>query len=154
MILDAVEDIIGPNILCWSSNFFIKEANEKTFVSWHQDFTYWGRHPENVITAWIALSDASLSTGPMQVVPGSQKWDNESNIQTHDKLNLLSRGQKLNRDMSKEKVVSMPLNAGEISPIHKVIILRPPGPFAKILSSYRVFLPYVLASDGGCSSVG
>ena len=118
LILDAVEDIIGPNILCWSSNFFIKEANDKTFVSWHQDFTYWGLHPENVITAWIALSDASSNTGPMQVVPGSQEWDNESNVQTHDKLNLLSRGQKLNKNMSKEKIVSMPLNAGEISLHH------------------------------------
>ena len=40
-ILDSIEDVLGPNILCWSSNFFIKEANENTFVSWHQDSVYW-----------------------------------------------------------------------------------------------------------------
>src|SRR4051794_7338454 len=41
-ILDAVEDVIGPDILCWSSSFFIKEAHDPGFVSWHQDLTYWG----------------------------------------------------------------------------------------------------------------
>ena len=36
-ILDAVQDIVGPDILCWSSRFFIKDANDGGFVSWHQD---------------------------------------------------------------------------------------------------------------------
>ena len=44
-ILDAVEDIIGPDIICWTTNFFIKEANDPGFVSWHQDSTYWGLDP-------------------------------------------------------------------------------------------------------------
>ena len=41
-ILDAVEDLLGPDILCWNTNFFIKEADTPSFVSWHQDSTYWG----------------------------------------------------------------------------------------------------------------
>jgi non-haem Fe2+, alpha-ketoglutarate-dependent halogenase len=41
-ILDAVEGVLGPNLLCWNSSFFIKEANDHGFVSWHQDATYWG----------------------------------------------------------------------------------------------------------------
>ena len=36
-ILDAVEDILGPNLLVWSSSFFIKEARDPSYVSWHQD---------------------------------------------------------------------------------------------------------------------
>src|ERR1700712_1119447 len=40
-VLDAVEDVIGPNILCWGSSFFIKEPRNPGFVSWHQDSTYW-----------------------------------------------------------------------------------------------------------------
>ena len=44
-ILDAVEDVIGPNILCWNTNFFIKEAASPGFVSWHQDAAYWGLEP-------------------------------------------------------------------------------------------------------------
>ena len=58
-ILDTVESIIGPDILCWSSRFFIKAPGDGGFVSWHQDVTYWGIDVfENILTAWIALSPA------------------------------------------------------------------------------------------------
>ena len=50
-ILDAIEDVIGPDILCWTTNFFIKEAANPGFVSWHQDATYWGLDPDDVVTA-------------------------------------------------------------------------------------------------------
>jgi len=40
-ILDAIEDLHGPDLLCWTTNFFIKEAADPAFVSWHQDSTYW-----------------------------------------------------------------------------------------------------------------
>jgi non-heme Fe2+,alpha-ketoglutarate-dependent halogenase len=39
-VLDAVEGVIGPNILCWASSFFTKEAHDPSYVSWHQDLTY------------------------------------------------------------------------------------------------------------------
>jgi chlorinating enzyme len=55
-VLDAVESILGPNLLVWSSQWFPKFPAEKTYISWHQDATYWGLHPPNVTTAWIALS--------------------------------------------------------------------------------------------------
>ena len=58
-ILDAVEDVIGPNILCWGSSFFIKEPRNPGFVSWHQDSTYWGLDPADVVTAWVALTDST-----------------------------------------------------------------------------------------------
>jgi hypothetical protein len=41
-ILDAVESLIGPDILVFTSTFFIKEANSPTFAAWHQDATYFG----------------------------------------------------------------------------------------------------------------
>ena len=56
-ILDAVEDIMGPNLICWSTNLFAKEAHDPAFVSMHQDSTYWGLDPADVMTAWVALSD-------------------------------------------------------------------------------------------------
>ena len=62
-ILDAVEDVIGPDILCWSTTFFTKEARSPSFVSWHQDSTYFGLEPHEHVTAWIALSDASKEAG-------------------------------------------------------------------------------------------
>ena len=68
-VLDPVEQLIGPNILCWSSIFWIKEAGSETFVDWHQDNTYWGLSSRNVLTAWFAISDASEEAGCMSVIP-------------------------------------------------------------------------------------
>src|SRR5262249_54033500 len=62
-ILDAVEDIIGPDILCWSTTFFTKEARSSSFVSWHQDATYWGLSTSDVVTAWVAFADAPVESG-------------------------------------------------------------------------------------------
>ena len=117
-ILDSVEDILGPNILCWSSNFFIKEANKNSFVSWHQDSGYWGLEPDDVITAWVALSDATIKTGPMEVIPKSHKWKNLEHKETFNEKNLLTRGQELNIKTSEYNTIPMPLKPGEISLHH------------------------------------
>ena len=117
-ILDSVEDILGPNILCWSSSFFIKEANENSFVSWHQDAQYWGLEPDDVLTAWVAISDASLETGPMEVIPKSHKWQNLEHKETFNEKNLLTRGQELNIKTSEYTTIPMPLKPGEISLHH------------------------------------
>lgn len=67
-ILDAVESLIGPDILVYTSTFFIKEANSATFAAWHQDATYFGITPYEHVTAWVALSDATAEAGCMEVV--------------------------------------------------------------------------------------
>ena len=67
-ILDAVESVIGPDILVYTATFFIKEANSPTFAAWHQDATYFGLTPYEHVTAWVALSDASAEAGCMEVV--------------------------------------------------------------------------------------
>src|ERR1700677_2787167 len=74
-ILDAVEDIIGPDILCWGSSFFIKEQRNPGYVSWHQDSTYWGLEPPDIITAWVAFTDSTAANGAMRVIPGTHKLD-------------------------------------------------------------------------------
>ena len=72
-ILDAVEDLLGPNILCWNTSFFIKEAHDPGFVSWHQDATYWGLSSSDVATAWIAMSPANKISGCMKFIAGTHK---------------------------------------------------------------------------------
>ena len=74
-MLDAVEDVIGPDILCWGGSFFTKEARTEDFVSWHQDLTYWGLEPADIVTAWVALSPSTPESGCMRVVPGSHHQD-------------------------------------------------------------------------------
>ena len=65
-ILDAIEDVIGPNILVWTSTFFIKEPHSPTFAAWHQDGTYFGLEPKEQVCAWVALTDASREAGCME----------------------------------------------------------------------------------------
>ena len=94
-ILDAVEDVIGPDILCWGSSFFIKEPRNPGFVSWHQDSTYWGLEPADVVTAWVALTDSTAANGAMRVIPGTPPVDQVPHRDTFRADNLLSRGQEI-----------------------------------------------------------
>lgn len=117
-ILDAVESVLGPDILCWTTNFFIKEAYNPGFVSWHQDSTYWGLDPDDVLTAWVAFTDATPENGYMQFLPGSHMVDQLPHVDTFHKDNLLSRGQEIAVDVDKSKAVGVPLRAGEMSLHH------------------------------------
>ena len=116
-ILDVVEDIIGPDILCWGSSFFQKEAHDPGFVSWHQDSTYYGLEPPDTLTAWIAISEASLEAGCMQFIPGSQNKGIYDHAELKADDNLLSRGQTI-LGIEQEKAVPVPLKAGQFS-FHK-----------------------------------
>ncbi|MGE0415731.1 MAG: phytanoyl-CoA dioxygenase family protein [Acetobacteraceae bacterium] len=126
-ILDAVEDIIGPDILCWGTSFFIKEARTHNFVSWHQDSTYWGLEPPDVITAWIAFTDSNAANGAMRVVPGTHLIDQVPHRDTFSADNLLSRGQEVMVDVDESQAVMMPLQAGEMS-LHHVRLIHGSDP--------------------------
>jgi non-heme Fe2+,alpha-ketoglutarate-dependent halogenase len=128
-IIDAIEDLYGPNLLCWTSNFFIKEARNPAFVSWHQDSTYWGLSKPDVVTAWIALSSSNKANGAMEVIPGSHTMDQIPHRDTFDKNNLLTRGQEVAVDVDPSKAVRLDLEPGEIS-LHHVRIVHgsPPNP--------------------------
>lgn len=126
-ILDAVEDVIGPDILCWSTSFFIKEARSSSFVSWHQDATYWGLSTDDVITAWVAFADAPVESGAMKFWPGSHLRNQLEHRDTFDKDNLLSRGQEIAVDVPDGEGVDVALKAGEMS-LHHVLLAHASGP--------------------------
>jgi non-haem Fe2+, alpha-ketoglutarate-dependent halogenase len=121
-ILDAVEDVIGPDILAWSSGFFIKGAHDPSFVSWHQDSTYWGLSEPDVITAWIAFTPSTVQSGCMQMIPGTH-GDQVAHNDTFDERNLLSRGQEVMVEVDAAKAVDIVLEPGEIS-LHHVRIIH------------------------------
>jgi ectoine hydroxylase-related dioxygenase (phytanoyl-CoA dioxygenase family) len=121
-IVDAAEDVLGPNLLCWTTNFFIKEANSPGFVSWHQDAFYWGLSKDDVMTAWVALSPANLQSGCMKFVPGSQTQDHLQHVDTFHKDNLLSRGQEIAVKVDSEKAVDCILAPGEMSLHHVKLV--------------------------------
>jgi non-haem Fe2+, alpha-ketoglutarate-dependent halogenase len=116
-VLDAVEGAIGPNILVWGSDWFVKFARDPAFISWHQDGAYWGLNPPKVTTAWIALSPSTLENGCMQVMPGTQKMQLPQR-ETYALDNALSRGQEIALEVDESKAVALTLDAGEMSLHH------------------------------------
>jgi non-haem Fe2+, alpha-ketoglutarate-dependent halogenase len=130
-ILDAIEDLYGENILCWTTNFFIKEANDPGFVSWHQDSTYWGLSSPDVITAWIALSPSNQTNGAMAIIPGTHMLDQLPHRDSFAKNNLLTRGQEIVMAVNEAEAVTLELEPGEMS-LHHVRIIHgsPPNPSA------------------------
>ena len=126
-ILDGVEDLIGPDILCWNTFFWVKEAGSETFVSWHQDLRYWGLDTNDLVTVWLALSPATLESGCMRVLPGSHRHDLLPHKDEYEPDNLLTRGQEIAVQVDEAKTVAMPLQPGEIS-LHNVRLAHASGP--------------------------
>jgi non-heme Fe2+,alpha-ketoglutarate-dependent halogenase len=126
-IVDAIEDLYGPNLLCWSTNFFIKEANHPAFVSWHQDSTYWGLDRPDVVTAWIALTPSNETNGAMEYIPGSHTSDQVPHRDTFDKNNMLTRGQEVAVDVDTAQARRICLQPGEMS-LHHVRLIHGSAP--------------------------
>ena len=119
--------MIGPDILCWSTTFFTKEAHSPSFVSWHQDATYWGLSTNDVITAWVAFADAPVESGAMKFWPGSHLKNQLEHRDTFASDNLLTRGQEIAVDVPDGQGVDVPLKAGEMS-LHHVLLAHGSGP--------------------------
>lgn len=117
-ILDAVESLIGPDILLFGTSVFAKNARDVRFVSWHQDAAYYGLSPQEEITCWVGLTDAGLDNGCMRVMPGSHLAPDVDHDETYDPLNVLGRGQTI-RDVDESKAVHMPVAAGQFSMHHE-----------------------------------
>lgn len=117
-ILDAVEDLIGPDILVFASNTWIKAPRDGKFVSWHQDSAYFGLEPHDEVTAWVALSDSTPESGCMRVIPGSHAEAAHSHVETFHKDNLLARGQRID-GIDEDRAVDLSLRAGQYSLHHE-----------------------------------
>ncbi len=122
-IVDAIEDLYGPNLLCWTTNFFIKEAHNPAFVSWHQDSTYWGLDKPDVVTAWIALTPSNESNGAMGFIPGTHTQEQIPHRDTFAKNNLLTRGQEVAVEVNEKDAVTIELKPGEMS-LHHVRLVH------------------------------
>lgn len=121
-VLDVVEAVLGPNLLIWGSRWFSKMPGDKTYVSWHQDATYWGLQPPSVTTAWIALSDSTRENGCMRVIPGTQQGDLLPQRETYALENALSRGQEIAVEVDESRAIDIVLHPGEMSLHHIGIV--------------------------------
>lgn len=126
-ILDAVEDLYGPDLLCWSSTLFAKEAKTTSFVSWHQDSTYWGLSRPDVVTAWCALTPSNRTNGALEVISGTHHLDQLPHHDTFAKENMLTRGQEIAVDIGDATPTVIELEPGEIS-LHHVRLVHGSAP--------------------------
>ena len=126
-ILDAVEDLIGPDIFVWASLFFSKDIGDTSYVGWHQDSTYWGLSGPEVVNVWLAISSATVASGAMRIIPGSHLDGQIAHRETYNKQNFLTRGQEIEADIDKDKAVDIELEPGEFS-LHHVRAIHGSGP--------------------------
>ena len=122
-ILDAVESIIGKNILICGTTLFIKNPEEKGFVSFHQDAKYIGLEPHNWVTAWVAVTDSNEENGCMRMWSGTHKLDLKKHVEKFDynEGNLLTRGQTV-ENVSMKKTEAVILKAGQMSLHHPRVV--------------------------------
>lgn len=127
-ILDLVEGVLGPDLLLWSAEFFIKEPGTRHVVGMHQDLTYWGLgDTPDQVTAWLALSPSTQASGCMDFVAGSHKNPILPHVDTFSENNLLSRGQEVAVDVAPEDKTAIELQPGQMS-LHHGLTIHGSGP--------------------------
>lgn len=126
-VLDAVTQVLGPDVLVWNTHWFPKFPGDGSYVSWHQDATYWGLHPPDVTTAWIALTQSTRENGCLRVVPGTHRGDLLPQRETYAPSNMLSRGQEIAVEVDEQRAVDLALEPGEFS-LHHIGIVHGSGP--------------------------
>ena len=124
-VLDAVEDLLGPDVLVLSSIFFVKDPGHPHYVSWHQDGRPFARdgRPLRVLSTWIALAPSTEETGCLRVIPGSHTQGYLDHDLTYKPDNMLRRGETVRTPIDESRAVSLVLQPGEMS-VHHVDTLH------------------------------
>ncbi len=123
VILDQVEGLLGPNLLCWASDFFSKSPDDGMRVTWHQDSTYWGLSKPDIVTAWVAFTPSTVESGCLRVVPGSHLRDQLPHGDTFAADNMLSRGQEIQVKVDERDATDVVLQPGQMS-LHHVRLIH------------------------------
>jgi non-haem Fe2+, alpha-ketoglutarate-dependent halogenase len=121
VIVDSVEDLLGPDIQLWGSVLFSKEPQSAGYVSWHQDATYMGLFPHDFVTPWLALTHSNPDSGCMRVIPGSHRDPILPHTDTFESNNILTRGQEI-IDIDYSKAVDLILRPGQMSIHHPRLV--------------------------------
>lgn len=121
-IVDAVADLLGPDVIGWGAHFFCKMPQDGKQVAWHQDASYWPLSPSKAVTVWLAIDDADVENACMRFVAGShhhgQMTFRPSDSAEHNVLN-----QTIDHVEQYGTIVDNPLKAGQFS-IHSDLLLH------------------------------
>ena len=123
VVLDAVEAVLGPDLVIDGTLVFYKPPRDGSYASWHQDSVYSGWHLTPSISAWIALTPSNPANGCMRAIPGSHRLGLLDHDNIHDDPNLLNRrGERLRMDVDESQAVDIVLRPGEMSLHHTNIV--------------------------------
>jgi non-heme Fe2+,alpha-ketoglutarate-dependent halogenase len=125
-VLDAVEALLGPDIIVMGSIILCKHPGHGAYVGWHQDGVYSGTEAAPTVSAWIALADSTQANGCMRVIPATHNKLLEHR-DVSDCANLLRAGRVLAEAVDEEQAVDVELRAGEMS-LHHDRIVHGSGP--------------------------
>jgi ectoine hydroxylase-related dioxygenase (phytanoyl-CoA dioxygenase family) len=115
-LLDAVESLIGPDLLLWSAGVFWKAPRSGSFVSWHQDATHYELDdPEGAVRVWVALTPATTANGTMTFVPGGHRLGQVRHVDRWAEGELLSRGETMDVAVDERAAVPVVIGPGEAS---------------------------------------
>ena len=126
-VLAAVEQILGPDLLVWECNIFLKEPHSESFVSWHQDLHYLGLGADDQVNAWIALTDVTVANGCMRMMRGSHLQGDVGHRDTYAVDNVLTRGQVVEAAIDEADATNVTLSAGQAS-LHHGHVFHASGP--------------------------
>ncbi len=153
-ILDAVEGVLGPDILCWSTEFFVKDSRSSTFVPWHQDAKSKCLSSPDVVTAWVAFTPSVPDSGCMRVIPGTHDDYRPHHDTVNNGANLIPCGAEVTGNIDLSSAVDVVLQPGEMS-LHHVLLLHGSEPNRsdqrRVGLAIRYASPSVYLTDGSCT---
>ncbi|MCI0559383.1 MAG: phytanoyl-CoA dioxygenase family protein [Nitrososphaera sp.] len=121
-LLNAIEDILGDDLVIYGTLVFFKPPQDSSYVTWHQDSVYSGLHLTPSTSAWIALTASHRANGCMRVIPGSHKQGLLDHASVRDDSNLLRRGERVKMVVDESQALDVVLQPGEMSLHHSTIV--------------------------------
>ncbi len=153
-ILDPVSSLLGPDLYCIGTSIIDKPAQSDGYVAWHQDATFWGLSEAEGATVWLALSEASLRSGCMQVLPGTHTRTFPHH-DTGDARNMLGAREAVRHEIDPGQARAMALRPGQMS-LHHPLVLHGSGrndSHDRRLGFAIRYIPAHIRQDGGTATL-
>ena len=144
-ILNLVRSLLGNDLMVWTTHIYPKEPGDGRFISWHQDSAHWGLDSNQVLSVWVALTDATRENGCMRMLPGSHHNGQVEHQDTRDSNNILTRGQTISNGIEEDRSVWIELKAGEVS-VHHVDMFHASTPNQSNQRRVGVAIRYITPS--------
>lgn len=125
-LTDRVAAVLGEDLLALSADVFVKPAHSTRRITWHQDVNFWELDPFDVLTAWVALTPATVANGCMRYAPAGHHGRIE-HVERPDPENILSRGQELAVAVDETTIEDVVLAPGQVA-FHHALAPHASGP--------------------------